>query len=156
MKQHLQETQDNYKAVVDKLRKAPSSFQVRDKVWLLGKNIKTTWSCNKLNYWCLGPFSITKQINPMAYQLELPTSMKVHHVFHVLLEPYKESSILDKRKPPPPSVEVDSHEKYEVEKVLDSRHHKYKLEYFIQWQGYDINEQTWEPATNLINAPQKV
>jgi hypothetical protein len=30
------------------------------------------------------------------------------------------------------------------------------LEYLVHWLGYDINEQTWKPSTNLANAPQKV
>jgi hypothetical protein len=47
--------------------------------------------------------------------------MKVHPVFHVsLLEPYKESNILGRTQPPPPCIEIDSHEEYEVEEVLDS------------------------------------
>jgi hypothetical protein len=48
--------------------------------------------------------------------------MKVQPVFHVsLLEPYKESNILGRIQPPPPCIEIDSHEEYEVEAVLDSQ-----------------------------------
>jgi hypothetical protein len=37
---------------------------------------------------------VVKQINDVAFCLELPPSMKIHPVVHVsLLEPYKESSI---------------------------------------------------------------
>ena len=83
--------------------------------------------------------------------------MKVHPVFHVsLLETYKELSIPGRIQPSPPCIEMDNHVEYEVEKVLDSRQRRGKLEYFIQWRGYDINERTWEPTENLVNAPQKV
>ena len=93
----------------------------------------------------------------MAYRLELPSSMKVHPVFHVsLLEPYKESNIPRRAQQPPPCVEIENHAEYEVEKVLDSRRRWGKLEYLIHWRGYDINERTWEPVENLANAPQKV
>jgi hypothetical protein len=41
---------------------------------------------------------------------------------------------------PPPSIEIDDHEEYEVEKVLDSRRKWGELEYLVHWSGYDINE----------------
>ena len=41
---------------------------------------------------------------------------------------------------PPPSIEIDDHEEYKVEKILDSRRKWGKLEYLVHWSGYDINE----------------
>jgi len=157
MKIHLREAQDRYKGAADKLRKESPSFIIGDKVWLIRRNIKTTRPCDKLDYRRLGPFPIQQQVNPVAFRLDLPASMKVHPVFHVsLLEPYKESNIPGRKQPPPPSIEVDTHEEYEVEKVLDSRRRRGKLEYLIHWRGYNINERTWEPAINVVGAPQKV
>jgi hypothetical protein len=110
-----------------------------------------------LDYQRIGPFPIQKQINQVAYQLTLPASMKVDLVFHVsLLKPYKASNIPGITQPPPPCIEIDSHEEYEMEEVLDSRQRRGRLEYLVHWRGYDINECTWEPSTNLANAPQKV
>jgi hypothetical protein len=110
-----------------------------------------------LDYQRIGPFPIQKQINQVAYRLTLPASMKVHLIFHVsLLESYKESNIPCRTQPPPPCIEIDSHEEYEVEEVLDSRQRRDRLEYLVHWRSYDINERTWEPSTNLANAPQKV
>ena len=60
-------------------------------MWLEGKNlsIKGTHKLLPKRY---GPFSIIKKIGNVAYQLDLPTSMKIHNVFHVdLLLPYKET-----------------------------------------------------------------
>jgi hypothetical protein len=83
--------------------------------------------------------------------------MKVHPIFHVsFLEPYKESNIPGRIQLLPPCIEIDSHKEYEVEEVLDSRQRCGRLEYLVHWLGYDINEQTWKPSTNLANAPQKV
>jgi hypothetical protein len=83
--------------------------------------------------------------------------MKVHLVVHVsLLEPYKESNIPGRTQLPPPCIEIDNHEEYEVEEVLDSRQRCGRLEYLVHWCSYDINKHTWEPSTNLVNAPQKV
>jgi hypothetical protein len=91
----------------------------------------------------LGPFVIQKQINPVAYRLELPVAMKVHPVFHVsLLEPYRKSSFPRRVQNLPPSIEIENHEEYEVDKILDSRRKWGKLEYFVHWSGYNINERT--------------
>ena len=38
---------------------------------------------------------------------------------------------------------------YEVEKVLDKRFRRGKVEYFVKWRHY--NETTWEPPSNLTN-----
>lgn len=83
--------------------------------------------------------------------------MQIHPVFHVsLLEPYNESCIPGRALLPPPPVEIDNGIEYEVEEILDSRIKNGRLEYFIHWQGYGINERTWEPSANVTNAFEKV
>jgi hypothetical protein len=55
-------------------------------------------------------------INPNAYKLQLPDSLKIHPVFHVsLLKPYLSGRA---KLPPPPEVIYDEFE-YEVESILD-------------------------------------
>ena len=94
MKIKLLEAQECQKRNADKSRKQHPPIRVGDKVWLLRRNLKTHRPSNKLDYRHLGPFSIIKRVNEVAYQLELPPSMKIHPVFHVsLLEPYKDSTI---------------------------------------------------------------
>jgi hypothetical protein len=67
----------------------------------------------------------------------------MYPVFHVsLLEPYKESNISCRTQPPPPCIEIDNHEEYKVEEVLDSRQRRGRLKYLVHWRGYDINEHT--------------
>jgi hypothetical protein len=69
--------------------------------------------------------------------------MKIHPVFHVsLLEPYKESSIPKRSQVPPPPLEIEGQEEFEVSDILDSRIIRRKLEYLVQWQGYDVSERT--------------
>ena len=47
--------------------------------------------------------------------------------------------------------------KYEVEKILAKRLQGKKgkevEEYKICWKGYDAKDDTWEPRSNLTNAP---
>ena len=153
MKTKLLEAQERQKQNADKSRKQHPPIRVGDKIWLLHQNLKTHRPSDKLDYRRLGPFSIIKQVNEVAYRLELPPSMKIHPVFHVsLLEPYKDSTIHGRLQAPPPPIEVDGAEEFEVSEILDSRINRDKLEYLVHWQGYEVHERTWEPAANLENA----
>jgi len=57
---------------------------------------------------------------------------------------------------PPPPIEINDEQKYEVEDILDSRNSNRQLQYLVHWHGYDVNECTWEPIKNLSNAMEKV
>ena len=153
----LLEAQEHQKQNADKSRKQHSPIRVEDKVWLLRRNLKTHRPSDKLDYRHLGPFSIIKQVNEVAYRLELPPSMKIHLVFHVsLLEPYKDSTIPRRQQAPPLLIEIDGAEEFEVLEILDSRINRGKLEYLVHWQGYEVHERTWKPAANLENAPEMI
>ena len=83
--------------------------------------------------------------------------MRIHPVFHVsLLSRYHANIIQGRQQPPPPPVEVDGEMEWEVKEVLDSRIHRGKLEYYVDWVGCPVSERTWEPAQNLDNAPEIV
>jgi len=45
---------------------------------------------------------------------------------------------------------------YEMEDILDSRIFNRQLQYLVHWHGYDVNNGTWEPIKNLLNAMEKV
>jgi hypothetical protein len=67
-----------------------------------------------------GPFTITKKISPVTYQLELPGHMKIHNMFHInLLTPYKEMEQYGPAYTPPPPDLIDGHEEQEVKAILD-------------------------------------
>jgi hypothetical protein len=90
MKVRLVEAQEQQKRNADKSRKQNLNISVGDKVWLLRRNLKTRRPSDKRDYRRLGPFRVSKQVNEVAYMLDLPSSMKIHPVFHLsLLEPYK-------------------------------------------------------------------
>jgi hypothetical protein len=40
---------------------------------------------------------------------------------------------------PPLPVEIEGQEEFEVLEILDSRIIRRKLEYLVQWQGYDVS-----------------
>ncbi len=57
-----------------------------------------------------------QQINPVAYRLDLPSSVRMHDVLHVsLLRPYHNGGRV--ALPPPPEI-VNGELEFEVESVL--------------------------------------
>ena len=102
---HLRNAQAAHKKATDKHRLDSSpeepKFRIRDHVWLLRRNVKTTRPWDKLDFQCLGPFVISSQVNDVAFRLDLPSHMRLHPVFQVsLLEPYTSSSIPNRSIPP--------------------------------------------------------
>jgi hypothetical protein len=44
---------------------------------------------------------------------------------------------------------LKNQDKFIVEEILDQRIHNGKIEYEIKWKGFSLEENTWEPKTNL-------
>ena len=89
----------------------------------------------------------------MAFQLNLPKSLKIHPVFHVSLFKPKDTDILTIPTPPPPDpVTIDGELEYEVEAILDSKKFFNTVKYLIHWKGYDKNQRTWEPFSSITNS----
>jgi Integrase zinc binding domain len=59
-------------------------FKLCDQVWLDTRNLKTSHH-KKIGPRREGPFEITRVIGPVTYQLKLPTTWRIHNVFHTTL-----------------------------------------------------------------------
>ena len=132
---------------------ATPKFEIADKVWLEATNLNTDrW--NKLALKRYGPFTVTKKISNLSYQLKLPPTWKIHPIFHVsLLTPY----ILTDTNPnateqPLPPIMIDNAEEFEVESILRHRTTRGRLEFLVSWKGYPLSEATWEPRSHLKHA----
>src|SRR5216684_4376366 len=133
----------------------PSQFRVNDRVWLDAKNLHLPYQTTKLAPKCHGPFRITKEISPVAYQLSLPASWAIHDVFHTsLLLPYQENAVHGPNFSRPPPDLIQGAEEYEVEHLVNHRCHgrSRALQYFMKWKGYPESDNTWESLQD-IHAP---
>ena len=138
------------KRFYDKHADQETEFKAGDKVFLDGRNINTDRPTKKMEDKWFGPFEVIEKVGASAYRLRLPRGWKkVHPVFNIVsLKPANEPVFESQKKPPPPPpIIVDNEEQYEVEKILDSRIHRRRLEYHVKWVGY--NEPTWEKAADV-------
>ena len=119
-------------------------FKKEDRVWLDSRNLKTK-SNKKMKPRREGPFSIKEVLGPVTYRLQLPSSWRIHNVFHAtLLKPYKENEVYGTNFPRP-SPELDNEEEvYEVDSILNHRKRGRGYQYYIKWKGYPISEASWE------------
>src|SRR5712671_1995622 len=143
-------------AAINKAARTPyvikELFKVGDQVWLDGKNLILPYQSNKLTPRRQGPFRIKQIVSPVAFQLELPTSWRIHDVFHAsLLTAFRESPAHGPNYSRPPPDLVDEDPEYEVEAIINHRFfgQRRRLQYLIKWKGYPHSDNTWEPSENL-------
>lgn len=127
------------------------------KVWLSGKNIKTTHPKDKLAPKLHGPFLIEKKLGPVTFRLKLPPTWKIHPVFHAsLITPYQETVAHGPNfKELPPDL-VEGEEEYKVEEIRDKRKQGRGHQYLVHWKGYPNSSDEWVTRTNLTNAKELV
>ena len=61
-------------------------FNLGDKVWLDGQNLKTGLSYWKFAPKCFGPFEITEVLRLVSYHLQLSRTWHIHPVFYAIVE----------------------------------------------------------------------
>ena len=85
-------------------------------------------------------------LGPVTYRLKLPTTWRIHNVFHAaLLRQYKETEVYGANFPKPPPELLEGEEVYEIETILKHRKRGQGYQYLIKWRGYPISDASWEP-----------
>ena len=90
----------------------------------------------------LRPFTIRKVISRHAYKLNIPSNYRLHNVIHTsLLKPFKSRPDWQSQNEYGPEFNEEDIE-FDVERVIDSRRRRGKVEYRIRWDGYQeqLNE----------------
>jgi transposase InsO family protein len=133
----------------------PKTYTIGDWVMLSTKNLQQLRPSKKIAHRFTGPFKITAIRGKQAYQLELPSTIKVHPTFHVsLLEPYVCRPGEDPSSHPPAIEVEDDEEEWEVETILQERRHRGTTQYLVRWLGWSPAYDQWLGAEDLANAPR--
>ena len=134
-------------------RRGFKPFTKGDQVWLEARNLKRLIINPKFAPKQEGPFTITKVLSPIVYQLRLPKTWKIHPVFHAsLLSPYRVNEVHGKNFPAPPPDLINGEEEYEIEKIICHRGAPSSRSFLIRWKGYSAEEDSWIPERDLKNA----
>lgn len=159
-KQAIRAAQDRQKTYADQNRREVD-FLVGQQVLLSTKNLRLRndereKARMKLLPKYIGPYTITEKIGPVAYRLDLPPSTKIHTVFHVsLLKPYHDPAEVHGHKPLPMPLDwLDGAPTFAVDKIMAHRlvssGRKTSVAYLIRWSGFDEENDSWEPYSNLV------
>ena len=106
----------------------------------------------------MGPFTVSRDINDVAYQLELPSHWKAHNVFHVsLLMPYISNG--EAVDPQSFTLVGGKDDEFEVESIVDyapkTLHQNGKarkvseLFFHVKWRGIPMGMHERQPFKNL-------
>jgi hypothetical protein len=110
----------------------------------------------KLNHRFYGPYPVIERIGTQAYRLKFSQQAgSIHDVFQVsLLKPY----VSDGRTAPepPPPIEIDGEEEYELEEILQSEYRYGTLQLCVKYKRYLAEQSEWLPAENLAHAQDMV
>ncbi|GLB45994.1 putative retrotransposable element tf2 155 kda protein type 1-like [Lyophyllum shimeji] len=134
----LAKAKDDMARYYDQRRIPAPEYKPGDRVYLDASDIQTTRPSKKLSHRYLGPYTIERQVGPLAYKLRLPRSMsRLHPVFNaVKLRLAPPDPIPGRRaRPPPPPTLIDDEEWFDVEDILDSRFFRRKLQYKVKWKA---------------------
>eukprot|EP00253_Pinus_taeda_P012179 PITA_12179 len=139
---NLKAAQDRQKNFADRKRRF-KEYQVGDHVYIRIQAKRSTlqWAgCAKLAPRYCGPFQILARIGPVAYQLALPSHIRVHNVFHV--------SVLKKYVYDPKHVEPEGEVLVKPLSILDQREVQLRKRVItqvkVQWRHFGPEEATWE------------
>lgn len=151
-------SQDKMSAQANLHRREPD-FDVGDRVFIVKKVWTTDRPSDKLVYPLTRNHYRIQARERHSYRLEVPDSWRSTRVFTAdRLRKYLNNPLpgQDFERPDGDEVEPGSDEtEWEVEKVLSSRLYYRKLQYQVEWRGWD-NDPEWYDAANLKNAPERL
>ena len=143
------------KVQADKHQNPAPDYKVGQQVWLSTDNLcMLNRASKKLMEKWIGPYEVTR-VTPNAVELKLPKTLRIHPVVNVsrvkpYLGPLPGQPV---SRPGPVQVSEECDEEYKVDYIVASCIYRWQLQYLVHWKGYEEHKQTWEPASNVKNAP---
>ena len=130
-------------------------FKLGDKVWLEATNLRTPNRSKKMTPKREGPFTIERVISPLTYQLAIPSTWKIHPVFHAsLLTPYIQNDTHGPSFTHPPPEIINNEEEYEVEAIVSHKGKGKRRRYLVKWVGYESSENSLLTEEALANSAE--
>ena len=113
------------------------------------------------------PFRIIRKVGPLAYELDLPATMKIHPVVSLAhLEPHPGKDPYERtHRSHPPAVEADiagneDDDTFEIERLIKHRDggtgRQRHRSYLVRWKGYESFWDRWYHEKDLSGAKDLV
>jgi hypothetical protein len=98
----------------------------------------------------LGPLTIIKKMSNVSFRLNMPRPWRTHCDFHAKnLTHVPEHDFAVRAGPEPDYTSGEAN--YTVERLDARRYHYRKLQYFVVYRGYPVDEGQWRSATELAS-----
>ena len=121
-----------FKLYYDKKRFEEIELKMREKIFVLRKNMKITKKSNKLNHVKLELFKVLRNIKKINYELKLSTNMKKKHsIFHISLLKSAHSDT-SKTNISKKYIQSENKKEYEIEEILNKQLIDEKIHYLIK------------------------
>ena len=144
LRDRMKDAQDTMARYANRDRQTPPPFRIGDRVFVRTDHIRTNRTARKLAEQKIGPFPIISQPSALSFTLRLPSTIRIHPVFHVSqLDPEHPNTFEDREQPAPPPLIVDGAPEYLIDRIIDSKYNrtrcKCQLSYHVKWTGYPIS-----------------
>jgi hypothetical protein len=162
-KDNIRAAQQRQAAHADRARRE-CTFKVGDQVMMSTKNLRMPAGLSsKLTAKFMGPFEIVRQASPVAFELSLPATVKIHPVFHASLLKYHHPPVVvseDYTRPGPVYADRTG-AYYEVDRVLGKRRIRMgsgrtQWQYLVSWKGYPASDNSWQPAKDVVHLKEDI